>query len=150
MKLLKSKLLPIVSMIFLLISCGTDMRDWPYVNLNFDCTSIDSIYISHIDKNKDSLNSYFFTDEYAIHSIYDFIESAHANPETITKDLSDFDKKISFYFIDDDNKIFDFKVYIYGITSYFSYDDLIRKFPADFESTFITLVDNLSDYIIEN
>lgn len=150
MKLLKSKLLAIVPIIFLLFSCGIDMRDWPYVDLKIDCASIDSIYISHIDNNKGSSNSYFFTDEYAIRSVYDFLESAHANPKTITKDLSDFDKKISFYFIDVDNKIFDFKVYIYGITSYFSYDDSIRKFPADFESTFITLIDNLSDYIIKN
>ncbi len=49
-----------------------------------------------MEDDKGSSNSYFFTDEYAINSVYDFLESAHANPKTITKDLSDFDKIILF------------------------------------------------------
>ena len=155
MKILKSSIVTLLSFLVLLstlpiiTSCGTDMRDWPYVELGFMCDSVDKIFIEYLNNESVDKSKKFSSDnEIAIENIYNLLEDTHVNPKSTTKDLQKYSKKVSIYFFASDN-IWDFKAYIFGLDTYFLYNDEIRQFPADFESVFLGAIDNLSNYLTE-
>ena len=76
------------------------------------------------------------------------LEDTHVSPKSTTKDLQNYSKKVSIYFFASDT-IWDFKAYIFGLDTYFLYNDEIRQFPVDFESVFLGAIDNLSDSLIK-
>lgn len=56
MRLSKSKILITLLTIPILTSCGTDMRDWLYVDLSFNVDEANCIYIDYINRKDDSLS----------------------------------------------------------------------------------------------
>ena len=155
MKILKSSIVTLASFLVLLstlpliTSCGTDMRDWPYIELGFKCDSVDKIFIEYLNNESDDKSKKFSLDnETAIENIYNLLEDTHVSPKSTTKDLQNYNKKVSIYFFASDT-IWDFKAYIFGLDTYFLYNDEIRQFPVDFESVFLGAIDNLSDSLIK-
>ena len=138
----------LLSILPLMTSCGKDMRDWPYVDLGLECDSIDKIYIEYLNDENNKSKKFYSNNETAIETIYNLLENTHVSPESTTKDLHNYSKKVSIYFFLPDD-LLDFKAYIFGLDSYFLYNDEIRQFPADFESVFLLTIDNLSNYLTE-
>jgi hypothetical protein len=111
MRFLKSKLLISFLIIPFLVSCGVDMRDWPYVNLEFNVEEAKSVYINYVNRNDDSLSYECCSNQIeAITDVYYFLESFHISEKVTSKDVSDFNRKISIYFICDNNCIYDFRL----------------------------------------
>lgn len=55
----------------LLVSCGTDMREWPYIELSFNSAEVESIHIDYLDKkNTDQTRRYYSEEKEGIDSIY--------------------------------------------------------------------------------
>lgn len=148
MRLIKSKVLIALLTILTLTSCGTDMRDWPYVNLDFDVQGVDCVYIDYINRQDDSLSYKCYSNQTeAINNTYDFLESFHISEKVTSKDISDFNRKVAVYFVCSDYNIYDFKAYYYsGASTYFMYNDELRLFPADFGSTFSTFIEQNDSY----
>lgn len=151
MKRLFQKSLMLLPVLLPLASCGIDMRNWPYVDLSFSAADVNCVYIDYQNNLDDSKSAKYYSEKNeAIEGFYDLLENTHANPKTTssTKDLQNCDKKISIYFLLD-NDIYDFKAYVQGLSTYLLYDDEIREFPADFESVFLLRIDDVSDYLVE-
>lgn len=148
MRLSKYKVLSALLTILALTSCGTDMRDWPYVNLDFNVEEVNCIYIEYINRNDDSLSYKCYSNQIgAINDTYNFLESFHISEKVTSKDVSDFNRKVAVYFVCSDNSIYDFKAYYYsGASTYFMYNDELRLFPADFGSTFSTFIGQNGSY----
>ena len=149
MRLIKFKVLIALLTIPILTSCGTDMRDWPYADLHFNVDEATAIYIDYFDKTESNKSIKYYSQEViAIDEIYNLLTNTHVNPNITnsTKEMQKYNKKISIYFLLNDD-IYDFKAYICGLDTYFFYNDEIRVFPADFESGFFASIDNVVDYL---
>ena len=134
----------------LLISCGVNMSDWPYVNLDFDVEDAKMVYIDYV--NRDRLSKYYecySSQAETVAAVYNFIESFHVSENITSKNVSDYNRKICFYFLLNDNRIYDFKAYYFsGATTYFMHKDELRLFPADFGSGFLGFMErNESNFI---
>lgn len=151
MKRLLQKSLMLLTVLFSLASCGTDMRNWPYIDLSFSTADVNCIYIDYQNNLDDSKSAKYYSEkDEAIEGFYNLLESTHANPKTTssTKSLQNCDKKISIYFLLD-NDIYDFKAYVQGLSTFLLYEDEIREFPADFNSVFLLTINEVSDYLVE-
>lgn len=133
----------------LMASCGTNMQNWPYIEFGVESSDINRIYIDYFNRKDDSKSRRYFTDDnLAIGEIFDLLENTHINPKRKTKDLRDYRSKVSVYFLSLEY-VFDFKAYIFGLTTYFVYNDEIREFPADFETVFLLKLDSLSANLVK-
>ena len=143
---MKSRKFLSVLAIPLLFSCGGDMRDWPYVNLEFNVEEAKTVFVDYVNRKDRSLSFRCYSSQTdAIVAISDFIESFHIEKNVTSKDVSDYNMKIAVYFVCDDQSVYDFKAYSYnGASNYFMYNDELRKFPADFEGTFLAYIERHS------
>ncbi len=133
----------------LLVSCGTDMREWPYIELSFNSAEVENIHIDYLDKkNTDQTRRYYSEEKEGIDSIYNLLEVTHVDPKekSSTKDLQEYVQKVSIYFSLNNNDMYDFKAYICGQDTYFVYSDEIRLFPADFKSVFLKTINDNAEY----
>lgn len=135
-------------LIFMLASCGGDMRSWPYVDLDFDIDDVTCIYIDYLNRQDESMSFKCYSIQMeGFNSSVDFLETFHTNPRTINKNVSDFNRRISFYFILADKSVIDFKAYYYsGARTYFWYNDELRLFPADFGGCFLDFIERENTY----
>lgn len=126
----------LLSAIFL-ASCGGDMKDWPYVNLDISIENASYVYIDYQNREDDSLSYQCYSNQVdTINGVHNYLESFHVSEKIYSKDVSDFNRKFTIYFVFDDNSIYDFKAYYYsGATTYFMYNDELRFFSADFGSS---------------
>lgn len=148
MKTLKNKFLITLLIIPILASCGGNISSWPYVDLNFNVEDVSGIYIDYVNRKDSSLSYNSYTDQSeGISKVYKFLESFHINEKTTAKDLSDYNRKISIYFICENKTIYDFKAYYYsGATTYFMLNDEITLFTADFGSAFSNFMEQNNSY----
>ena len=149
MGLVKRKAWITLLFLSLLVSCGTDMREWPYIELSFKADEAKSIYINYLDREDTSKTVRYYSEEKkAMDSIYNLLEVTHVNPKekTSTKDLQDYSQKVSFYFSLNNKDTYDLKAYICGLDTYFVYSDEIRSFPADFKSVFLKTMKDNAEY----
>lgn len=97
------------------------------------------VYIDYV--NRDRLSKYYecySSQADTVAAVYNFIESFHVDENITSKNVSDYNRKICFYFLLNDNSIYDFKAYYFsGATTYFMHKDELRLFPADFGSGFL-------------